>query len=87
MNPEDCKVTLLIYLSQGAGKHYGGEVNLDVMEWEENVIHTVLTRVANSPDKNSSLNYQFYYFRDPTISDRRPIFLSEERHRPEYNII
>jgi hypothetical protein len=58
-----------------------------VPEWEENVIHTMETKVSQSPDPSSTLKYQFYYFRDEAVSDRRAIFMSQQRHAPEYNII
>jgi hypothetical protein len=45
------------------------------------------TKVSQSPDPSSTLKYQFYYFRDEAINDRRAIFMSQQRHAPEYNII
>lgn len=77
----------MVYLHQGGRRHFGGEVELQVFSWEENVIHWMESKLNNSPDKNSCITFSFYYFKDPTIIDRRPIFMLQQRHQPEYNII
>jgi hypothetical protein len=54
---DDARFSLLLYLFLGNEKRYAGEVELNVLEWEENVIHSTESKISNSPDKNSRIKY------------------------------
>jgi hypothetical protein len=57
----------------------GGETILKLLEWESNVFHHSVAGLSHSPDKQARLGFDFYYFLDESVVDRRPIFLSGER--------
>ncbi len=84
---DDSKVIIQIFISTGAERKYGGQVPLNILEWEENVIQKTQAKVINSPDKNSFLNYSFYYFKDDAMIDNRTIFLPEDLHKVQYQQI
>lgn len=43
--------------------------------------------MINSPDKQARLTFSFYYFKDESITDPRPLFLSNDRHHEIYESI
>jgi hypothetical protein len=62
-------------------------VALDLHEWEANVLHSSISCLVNSPDKQARLSFAFYYFPDSLLSDTRPLFLSSDRFSSEYETI
>jgi hypothetical protein len=50
----------LIY--QGV-KKLGGELSLNIAEWDENVHHSTVAALKKSPDRHSQICYTFLYIR------------------------
>jgi hypothetical protein len=65
----------------------GGEVKLTIQHWEPNVLHNTISELNRSPDKQARLTFAFYYFPDSTVTDLRPMFLSNDRYKNEYDLI
>lgn len=76
---------LILFL--GAERKIGGEVRLNITDWEPNVVHNNISQLVNSPDKQARLAFKFYYFEESGVMDTRPIFLCSDRHNSLYEDI
>jgi len=65
----------------------GGDLKLTIQHWEPNVLHNTISELNRSPDKQARLTFAFYYFPDQTVTDLRPMFLSNDRYKNEYDSI
>ncbi len=84
---EDEKLCLQVYLSQPNERKFGGEVVINVFEWEQNVIHATESRLVNSPDNHSCLKYNFYYFRELGVNDGKAFLEAKQKREREYSLI
>lgn len=76
-------IHIQVILLLGNERKMGGEVNLKILDYEPNVIHSITSGLNYSPDKQSRILFDFYYFKDSSVVDHRHMFLSNNRYQSE----
>jgi hypothetical protein len=87
LSPIDTNVSIQVIIMQGASKKLGGNMLLNLLDYEEAQYHETISVLHNSPDKQARILFNFVYFRDASIVDKRQMFLSSDRFQQEYEMM